>query len=174
MKKLAFAFCAILLLGLAAPTASAVTINLFDFAFNLDGDISASPAGSNMAGFDTGTGLGTITVQIGTAGVHKFIAFFDHEIDEPVNTFFNEFGSVNGAPAAGQSWEIDEPGYVLGDIFTNFSTGTLDDTNGVPSPLVDDVSMALGWDLLLASNQIATINLSVSTSAPAGFCSGRW
>ena len=37
-----------------------------------------------------------------------------------------------------------EPGFLFGDIYTNVINGTLDNTNGVPSALPDDVSFALG------------------------------
>jgi len=104
----------------------------------------------------------------GIAGTYYVTSFFDHEIDESGNTYFNEFGSVNGAAPAGLSWEIDEPGYVFGDIYTNFLAGTLDNLNGVPSTSPDDVSMALGWNFILASDETATINLHLSTTPPAG------
>jgi hypothetical protein len=45
------------------------------------------------------------------------------------------------------SWEIDEPGYLFGDIYLNLLDGTLDNTNAVPIGLEDDVSLALGFDL---------------------------
>jgi len=46
----------------------------------------------------------------------QFFSFLDAEIDEPINTFFNEFGGMSGTAGAGSvdsdpdSWEIDEPG----------------------------------------------------------------
>src|SRR5690606_5502539 len=39
-----------------------------------------------------------------------FVSFLDVEIDEAINTFFNEYGEVEGVPAPGQGFEIDEPG----------------------------------------------------------------
>jgi len=86
----------------------------------MDGTIYDSsnplPSGFNTSGFDFGTGLGAITATVGGAGTYNLIAYFDHEIDETDNTFFNEYGSETGALAIGQSYEIDEPGYVYGDI----------------------------------------------------------
>ncbi len=152
-----------LLMGLATPIASAATIELFEFAFNVDGDIWDSlsgdpiPANINLSGFNQSTGIGVAIVNV-AAGPHTVIGFFDHEINETDDTFFNEFGEVNGAPP---SWEIDEPGYVFGDIFTNFSNSDLDNSNGVPEDTPDDVSMALG--LTFDNTQV---NFHLATSLP--------
>lgn len=156
---------------MTALQASAADITLFDYAFNIDGSVTAqaAPAGVNLAAFDTTTGLGSISVSLAGAGSHYVALFVDHEIDETINTFFNEFGATSAAaPGSGQSWEIDEPGYVFGDIFTNFSASALDGGNGVPGSAVDDVSMAMGWDFNLAAGQTATISFLISTSAPVG------
>ncbi len=174
MRKLVFVFCMMMLTGLAASTASATTVDLQQIAFNVDGTISnfyspisgVSVPGFNFGGFDFTTGLGTITATIYGTGNHSILAFFDHEIDQADNTWFNEYGSVGGSPAAGQSWEIDEPGYLYGDIFTNFSAGALDNSNGVPGTAPDDVSMALGWNFSLAANEYATISYTVNQTFP--------
>jgi hypothetical protein len=170
MRKIAIVLFAALVLGFGVSTASAVTIGLYDSGFNKDG-IYPGPAGINLGGFNTATGLGTITATVIGAGSHYLIAFFDHEIDEALNTFYNEYGAVNGVAAAGQSWEIDEPGYVYGDIYENFKAGALDNSNGVPSSAPDDVSMALGWNFILAldGTETATITFVASTIAPSGF-----
>src|SRR5690348_9370040 len=112
MKKTTFAF-----LGFAVALASsrAADFGLFEYAFNVDGTISDSvvpdplPSQVNLGGFNFSTGLGTIQFSINGSGPHYFSTFYDHEIDEADNTFFNELGSNSGVPAAGQSWEIDEP-----------------------------------------------------------------
>jgi len=100
-----------------------------DFDVGVTGHLSGPgglPALINRSGFSFGTGLGalTITWSPNAAGTYFIGAFVDHEIDEPTNTFFNEFGAANGTLATGQSWEIDEPcglacGF-FGDIFDNF------------------------------------------------------
>ncbi|MCX4030005.1 hypothetical protein H0A36_01950 [Endozoicomonas sp. SM1973] len=83
----------------------------------------------------------------------KLFVFLDAEIDQALNTFFNESGalvSVNGVGATDNlpdSWEIDEPGYSFGDIFDNLLAGVLDNTNTVAAGAEDDVSLALGFDL---------------------------
>ncbi len=43
--------------------------------------------------------------------------------------------------------EIDEPGYVYGDIYNNLLLGALDNMNNVSGSSPDDVSMALGFNL---------------------------
>lgn len=104
----------------------------------------------------------------------SFFGFLDAEIVEGLNTFFNEFGSISSfvagsgsGDALADSWEIDEPGLTLvgppGDIFGNLLDGVLDNTNGVPDTSVNDVSMALGFDigtLLAGQSLIATFDIS--------------
>jgi hypothetical protein len=166
MKKLGFINIVFLLVCLAPSTASAAEISLFDWALNIDGNVEWAPP--IPAGFDGGTGIGTWTITLGpNAGDHNVIAFFDHEIVEEANSFFNEYGSANGTLATGQSWEIDEPGYIFGDIDDNFIAGALDNTNGVPADLKDDVSMAMGWDFMLGANEIAKIQFHLVESIPA-------
>jgi len=85
----------------------------------------------------------------------SLLFFLDAEWDLGTNLVSNEYGEflslglANGAPPgalAPQGWEIDEPGYVFGDIYTNVSfNGTLDNQNAVPSNMPDDVSLAFLW-----------------------------
>lgn len=154
----------------ALQVQAAPVINLFDYAFKIDGAVTlgAAPAGVNVAGFDTATGLGTITITIGTAGDHYVGLFVDHEIDEATNTFFNEFGAATGSAAAGQSWEIDEPEFVFGDIWTNFEIGALDGKNGVPSGAPDDVSMAQAWTFTLLTGETAVLQFWIGDRLPVG------
>jgi len=175
MKKYKIGILALAAFGLGSTAASAATINLFEYAFNLDTNVydvtdgtatGTLPLGVNLGGFDVTTGLGTINFTTSTDGAHSFLAFFDHEIDEATNTFFNEYGNTSGLPATDQSWEIDEPGYSIGDIYTNFTNSNLDNSNGVPQDTPDDVSMAMGWDFILAADETATITMTLSTSQP--------
>ena len=158
---------AVLTTALQAPAAP---IALFDHAFNIDGVVTlgAAPAAADMAGFDTVSGLGTISLQVRGAGPRHVSLFVDHEIDETTNTFFNETASSHGVAAAGQSWEIDEPGYVFGDIFDNFMAGSLDNTNAFQAGLQDDVAMAMGWNFSLASDETAFISFLLSVQEPTG------
>jgi hypothetical protein len=158
----------------AFPLAGSASVQLFDWAVNVDntfasafaGDDPAAVAGVDAGGFDTAQGLGTLSVTISGAGSHLFDAFFDHQFDVSDNTFFNETASVSGSAATGQSWEIDEPGFVSGDIFINTQLSQLDNAIGV-SPFgdtifPDDVSMAMGWDFVLGIDQTAIITLLIS------------
>ncbi len=174
MKKFFMIVFALLFIGIAVSPASSAKIDLYDWAFYIDGAIYENFAGDPMptAGtLDPSSDLGTLTWTTSVTGSHTFIAFFDFEIDEAINTFFNEYGSANKTPAPGQSWEIDEPGYISGDIYDNLLGGSLDNTNSVPPSMPDDVSMAMGWnftlDPLYAS---ATITLVLSDIIPdSGF-----
>ncbi len=159
-----------LVLGSQMANSAVGDINLYDYAFNIDGTVATSLPGLNLGGFDTNTGLGSISFSINSAGSHSFGAFFDHEIDEAVNTYFNEVGSTIGSAAAGQSWEIDEPGWFDGDIYENFQNSALD--NGIGTSVYgntvfpDDVSMAMGWDFSLGVDETALISLVLSTVDP--------
>lgn len=171
MKNIKTVLLTLLFLGFMISPASAQVFDLFEWAFNVDGteyNITGGdsiPAGVNIAGFDTGTGLGTITVSSG-AGNHNIGFFVDHEIDQTTNTYFNEFGSTSGTPAVGQSWEIDEPGYLYGDIYGNFQNGTLDNNNAIPSGSLDDVSLAMAWNFVVGADDTGVISFNLSTVAP--------
>jgi hypothetical protein len=113
----------------------------FSFGYSLSGDGTDLTLAYSFTN-NTGSSLSSA----------RFFSFVDAEIDEPLNTFFNEygeFGSAGGDPAEEDAdlWEIDEPGFVFGDIYSNLQAGTLDGTNGVPLALPDDVSMGLGFFL---------------------------
>jgi hypothetical protein len=148
-------------------TTRAVDVNVYESWDNVNGLLS-----------DPGPVLplpGSFTYEIDTPGSHFVGLYLDMEIDEPLNTYFNEFGAHNGALlGVGQSWEIDEP-FVFGDIFFNFedsnSLGSfLDNSNGVPSATPDDVAMALGWNFTLNATEKAQIQFVVSETAPtSGF-----
>ncbi|KQC04346.1 MAG: hypothetical protein APR53_10930 [Methanoculleus sp. SDB] len=172
MKSLAICTFAVLLLALV-PGAAAVDVTMYEWDLNVDGVLysaggSGYPAGVDLTGFDPSTGLGVIAVRVNKPGTHTVLGFFDAEIDEVINTYFNEFGDTHGSPAPGQVWEIDEPGYVYGNIHDNFIGMTLDNTNGVPASFPDDVSMATGWhQFTLGDGQAATILFSLSMTPPS-------
>lgn len=107
-----------------------------------------------------------------------FLVFLDADIDRSSDTYFNEYGqfvsldlppgSPSGAIRA-SSWEIDEPGFVFGDIYSNLLAGFLDSTNAVPSSAPDDVSLALGFALgVLPPGQTVTITAMTSVTAIGG------
>jgi len=168
-------------LFVSVRTSDAADIALFDWGISLDGTAFCAlgpcdfdgalpgdlPTSIDASSFDFVTGLGEIAVSISGAGGHQVSLFLDTEIDEPANTFFNEWGATAGVPAPGQTWEIDEPGYVFGDIYANWLAGSLDGTNGVPAALPDDVSLAIAWDFLLPAGMSASVSFLVSETAPS-------
>jgi hypothetical protein len=142
-------------------------VHELDAFFNIGGGtsfrLSDGDLGSAGVGFSFGYGLSadgtdltlaySFTNNTGSPLSNvRFFSFLDAEIDEPVNTFFNEFGELGGSSADAaeedaDQWEIDEPGFVFGDIYSNLLAGALDGTNAVPAGSFDDVSMGLGFFL---------------------------
>ena len=172
-------------LGVSALPATAAPL-LWDYGFNVDGtsgfngdfswDFASLPPGtSDTSNFDFDKGLGTIDFTISGEGLHYVGAFFDHEFSDS-NSFFDEYGEAVGAPAAGQSWEIDEPGFIFGDIDLNLLDAFLDNKNLIDSPEVaEDVSMAMGWDFSLAAGETAFISFEISELMPTeGFYLGHF
>lgn len=153
--------------------ASAAPIDLNDWAINEDGRISENFAGDSMPGngdFSLQTGLGERTFEFSTPGAHSFTAFFDHEIDVQRNFFTNEYGVAHGSPASGQSWQLDEPGFVFGTIYDNMLAGSLNNTNSIPENAPEDLSMAMGWDFFLDAGKQAEVIVSLTQTRPdAGF-----
>ena len=119
-----------------------------------------------------GTGSVLLTWEIenrtATSSDLAFLSLFDAEIAEPGNTFFNEHASVEGAASPGQDFEIDEPGFSFGDLYTNFLSGRLDGTNAVPASRPEDVALALSFEIsALAPGEIARFELLISESGDA-------
>lgn len=93
----------------------------------------------------------------------SFVSFLDAEIDEPLNTFFNEFATIRGTLAAGQNFEIDEPGFAFGNIFANAAANALDGTNALPPGSPDDVAMALQFSIgTLGVGETAIVEVMIS------------
>jgi len=153
-------FLAAIAAALFSTTAGAATVSLFDLGFNLNG-VQPFPGGVNY--FNLGpNGLGSVTVRANTDGNNSVIGYYDFDLGE---NNFDETGVVNGAPGAGVSYEIDEPGFVFGDIFANFQGGALDNTNALVD-LQEDVAMALGLDFVLAKNERAFVTFFTSLERP--------
>jgi len=108
----------------------------------------------------------------------SWIFFIDPDIARDENSFFNEYGEFISASLpvlappdaiAFSSWEIDEPEYVFGDIYTHAYEGWLDNFNGVPSTAPDDVSLALLFTVpLLESGQTMWLYGTLSRTDAAG------
>jgi hypothetical protein len=170
--------------ALAAASSANAQTTLTEILFNEDGTpydqypFSTSPIsapGVNVtSGFGASTqpgfapyylsGLGTLQYTVTSPGAHSFISFVDDEADY-VNGVYNDFGFVGGAKPSYLNWQIDVPS-TLGT--TAFNNGPLLDANNVPSGQ-NDVSMALGFAFDLTAGEKATIDLSLTSSAPGGF-----
>ena len=166
-----------LLLFFASVPAGATTLDLFEAIFNLDGTeyvlgySDSLPANFTMdeSAFDSSTGLGTLSINFspGTAGDYYIAGFFDHDITEEENyNVSDETGEAIGTPVAGQSWEIDDPGYSGGNIYDNLLNGTLD--NQIFDGAKTDVSMAMGWNFTLGNERdTAIVDFILSDTVPA-------
>ena len=168
MKKLILLGVSVILLY-ASPSRAAL-ITSAEWTYAIDGVISDSfmedhiPMEGSLTEY-----LGTLTWSTNATGSHNFIAFYDYEIDQSINTISNETGWHNGIMSAGQSWEIDEPGYTSGDIYCNVLAGSLDNTNSIEG-ITSDVSVALGWTFSLNELQTALITFMITDVAPtSGF-----
>jgi hypothetical protein len=119
--------------------------------------------------FNTTTGLGSFTVRYNAGSGYNAGLFVDHEINQLVDgLWFDEYG-VQGT-TTGLSWEIDEPGFVAGDIVTNFNARTLDNTNSISVNGPDDVSMALMWkNFSVADNTYRLITFTLSETDLGGY-----
>ena len=140
--------------GVTAPIGSASLPAGLDYSF--DAELSADTTDLTLRysfANNTGSAVNDIT----------FLSFIDAEIDERVNTFFNEYATVFGSPAAGQAYEVDEPGVLFGDIRDNIDAGVLDGANAVPVSAPEDVSMAMSFALSeLAAGGIFEVAILVS------------
>lgn len=181
-------------LGFILPLgAFAGPVSLQEYLFNLNGvdygDTTVVP-GLESGGFDSASGLGTLTLTFDprVSGAYFIDAYFDHELHVPL---YNEYGVVGGAPSAGISWQIDEPGFGdgnrTGTIFDNAKANALDNANhvfgtasnflgdcganGAGSPDAacnNDVSLAMGFSFFLAADEKAVITLVAGQTPPPG------
>lgn len=162
MKKRIFALLLAALWGLGTSLASAATVDRFEWQ-------ARSSASSSVDGL-TGSNLGSYTFSFKTAGTHFGGLYLDYELNEPVNTFANEYGATGGSAGSGLSWEIDEPGFDLdnpGDIFGNFFNDQLDGMifNGQFSG-PQDVAMALLFNFTLGADETADLTFTVGLTRP--------
>ncbi|HRR21197.1 MAG TPA: PEP-CTERM sorting domain-containing protein [Desulfomonilia bacterium] len=165
MKNACFLIAAVLFV-LDNPSPASATPILFDWAFNINGVIYESCAGDALpdsfddSGFDWDSGLGVLKIiyDPGHTGTFRIVSFFDHDVDADTTSFYNEYGYTGGNLSSGQMWEIDEPGYIYGDIYDHISEGLLDNTNGVTAGLESDVSLAIGWTLTLQDFEYSTLS----------------
>jgi hypothetical protein len=163
MKKLGFAFCIIMLLGITSSIAFAGIVTN-EYAFNVDGTVYDVPYGDPIPGnisLGTFPNLGDISLTINGQGDHFVLGFFDFDLFDQAPYFIDETGTANGTPDAKQSYEIGDP---FGGIYTDFKVNLL--TGTIPADPWD-VSMAMGWNFSLNQDQTAEIIFHVSDAPPA-------
>lgn len=149
--------------ALAVPTKTQVE-------FLINGDTQST------TGIDSVSGLGTRTFNFSAAGTYDVRSFFDLDLSLATTGFFNEFGLKFNSTKLEQSWEIDEPGYWIGNLYANFngagfdnSIGTDNTNTGLVYPTEqnpDDVAVGMGWKFVLNSGYKATLNFVASETAP--------
>ncbi len=185
LRTMLFSFLIVTVVGLTAVHADLL---MFDMGFNVNGTVteyfydyglSSTENGDNAAsmmstidGYVSSTlsyetGLGTVSFGYDAPGEYTIGSFFDIEINEDVNTFFDETAEVFGTAPADLTWEVDEPGYQFGDIYDNFSDGSFDNFNAVDADFPDDVSIGLAWNFSLEEGEYASLSFSVINSTPA-------
>ncbi|MEE2665968.1 MAG: hypothetical protein VX681_17785 [Myxococcota bacterium] len=105
--------------------------------------------GSALSDGDTDITLSYDVVKVsGAAQQVTFLSYLDAEIDVLLGGLsYDEQATVHGTLAPGQGYEIDEPGFLFGDILDNLYSGVLDGDNALESFGPEDVSMALSFDL---------------------------
>ncbi len=149
-------------IALAIPTSTQVK-------FSVNGVDQAT------TGINPITGLGTRSFTFNTAGAYDVRSFFDLELSLFTTGFTNEYATTTGSAAAAQSWEIDEPGYVNGDLYAHYTGSGFDmsigsdDGSGNICPTetcLDDVSVGLGWLFNLGQDKKATLTFTVSDVLP--------
>jgi hypothetical protein len=186
VKKHLLLMCAVfLILGLGASSAFAQNTSLQALGFNENGSLTVDAAapGVSLSGYNTSTGLGTITYSTTTSG------YFDTIFELPVSVpFYNEYGAVVGTPGStSESWEIDNLLYVNTSIVNDWAGNSLSDFNDAPEGASDNylgtcdggaettvgdcngwVAEALGDAFVVSAGDKETITINVSQTAPSG------
>jgi hypothetical protein len=158
-----------------APSAMADTIQLYNWGFNVDGNLidkantpGPLPPQVKASAFNFGSGLGTVTVTVFGPGTHSIDVYFDHDMNPA--QFTSDFSAAVGTPAAGEKWEIGTGGKGGGtQLFADFTANNYDNTNHSPQP--DDVATGLAFTFTTtAAAPLGTVTINVSTTAPtSGF-----
>ncbi len=181
MTRSTVAFGLLLTLGSLSPML-ADTTSLQSILTNVDGTTQTDYTGYNTGGFNETTGIGTLTYTFNPGpGSSFFDVFFDHQLNLP---YFNEFGTVNGSPAAGQSYEIGDSDVTNSnpnDTYVHTQNNALDNSNHLPGQTSNfggacagatcngDFAAAMGFSFTLVAGQQEVITLNVSHTNPGGF-----
>ena len=114
-----------------------------------------------------------MTVTLGPGNNQFALAYMDYDLNLPVTGAFSDFGTIPGTPAAGVTFELDEPN--VSNVFTDFTANALKNQNNVATPggsLCCDVAWALGvGGIDVPNGEQAQITFTVGTTQPA---SGFW
>lgn len=159
-----------LITTLAALAIGIMATHALALPYNTQTEFSVNGINVPTTGIDATTGLGTRTFTFNTAGNYDVRAFIDLDLSLFITGFSNEYGETFNLPKSGQSWEIDEPGYFVGDLYSNFIGSGFDNTIGtngyttIQQP--DDVAVGMGWDFNLQAGYNATLSFTVSDTAP--------
>ena len=176
MKRMLVLITLVLLLtGLGATPAWADSWTLWDWSVNIDGQTynpPGLPGTVNAAGFDFGTGLGTMTIMFNTPGAHFggiYLYPFWGSMD-----YSNAYAAAVGPLPAGVSFSLGWPGvdYGSGSVFDMFAANTLDDTNWVsayspPPSACCSVAMAGILSFDLSPGETAWLTFTTNTTAPS-------
>ena len=178
MRRIAVIGLAVLSLVLVChPVARADSLQAV--LFNINGTTQTTLAGFNSTGFNSTTGLGTLTFTFnpGVAGTYTFTSFFENILSVPG---YNEFGAATGTAAAGQSWEIGD--VFSSSVYADATAGILTNTNTIPGGTDNYLNtcvgptcngnpgLAMGFSFTLAAGQQELITLIFSATAPtSGF-----
>ena len=117
---------------------------------------------------DDGTDL-TLTYEIRRdAPGHNCCVDFLHFVDaEMGDSWYDEEAYVNGTLPDRMDYEIDEPGFLFGDIYDNLFDGKLDGMNDLEG-ISEDVSMAFRFNLgRLEEGDTAFITIMLSEDGDA-------
>jgi len=201
VRNLAVAVLVLMFLCLAtlpavfADTLQDAELNINGTTFSGVGPALGAP-GVNAAGFNTTTGVGTITITVlGTACTSCNVDLW--LLDPAAIPFYNEYGVKTGSAGAGQSWQIDVPDYasdgnITGNVIANTDANTLSNANNVPGTLDnyllncgafgggsangncnDEVSMALGFSFAspgTGNEEVVTFNVSTTGCVSGSVC----
>lgn len=173
-----------------APAAFGGTYSLNDWCFYVN-SLDVNRSCNNGSGVDNfnppisagtfdfqhlgdGNSLGTAVVTLGP-GSYNIFAIFNYDIDGDGGT--NEYATVFGSLPIGQVYAIDAQGAsgsTPGQLYSQFSGGTLSNTNYIPSCSGNDcpdVAVSLGYtNLVVNDGETAQITFTVSdTPPPSGF-----
>jgi hypothetical protein len=136
--------------------------------------------GYNLSGYNTSSGLGTITYTVvnPSTSLSATTSFFDVFIDEEVGTdFTNEYGTQGGTASSGETWEIG--GNYSSSIVPDFIGNSLADANNLPSGATNIPSSECGTYTVIngasvqtdstGCNGDATIALGLAFSVDPGY-----